>query len=390
MAAVPSPELSSVRGVYICSCGPTQMPGSGTSAFRCSWESHPASVDLKWGLAYVANRSSKWRFDLSLDAKWERWWSMNDLFRDTNSLSLLDKCIAAVIGILLIHGAFHLLERTLPQRFGKADSRYKVRKFVVFTGYLSILLFLTILFEDRLGRLSFALGVAGAGVAVALQDVLASIAGAFSIGFSKLYAVGDRVQIGDIRGDVIDIGLLRTTLMETGNWVSKDLYNGRIVRIPNSAVLKGSVFNYSQGFQFIWDEIKVLFTTDSDCLLAKEVLLRVAKEAVGEYLVEAQTSWKIVSDNFRSANPPLEPTVALAVNGGSLEFGVSYVVDYTKRTAMQDRLFTNIVQEVANSKGRLEWATSTACPTVQLVAPPSTDGFPSASSQGTGKAAGAR
>ena len=96
---------------------------------------------------------------------------MNDLFRDTNSLSLLNKCIAAVIGILVIHGAFHLLERTLPQRFGKADSRYKVRKFVVFTGYLSILLFLTILFEDRLGRLSFALGVAGAGVAVALQDV---------------------------------------------------------------------------------------------------------------------------------------------------------------------------------------------------------------------------
>jgi hypothetical protein len=82
-----------------------------------------------------------------------------------------------------------------------------------------------------LGRLSVTLGVVGAGVAVALQDVVASIAGAFSIGFSKLYAVGDRVQIGDTRGDVIDIGLLRTTVMETGNWVSKDLYNGRIVRI---------------------------------------------------------------------------------------------------------------------------------------------------------------
>jgi small-conductance mechanosensitive channel len=112
-------------------------------------------------------------------------------------------------------------------------------------------------------------------VAVVLQDVLASIAGAFSIGFSRLYTVGDRVQIGDTRGDVIDIGLLRTTLMETGNWVSRDLYNGRIVRIPNSTVLKGSVFNYSQGFLFIWDEIKVLFTTTSDCRFAREMLLRV-------------------------------------------------------------------------------------------------------------------
>jgi small-conductance mechanosensitive channel len=134
--------------------------------------------------------------------------------------------------------------------------RYKVRKFVVFSGYFSILLFLAILFEDRLGRLNIAIGVADAGVAVALQDVVASIAGAFSIGFSKLYAVGDKVQIADARGDVIDIGLLRTTLIETGNWVSKDLYNGRIVRIPNSSVLKGSVFNYSQGFQPTFRSVK--------------------------------------------------------------------------------------------------------------------------------------
>src|SRR6267143_1043527 len=270
---------------------------------------------------------------------------MNDLFTQAVSLSLVGKCVAAVVGILLIHGTFRLLEKALPRRFGQADARFRVRKFVAFSGYAAILLFLSILFEDRLGRLSFAIGVAGAGVAVALQDVLASIAGAFSIGFSRLYTIGDRVQIGDVRGDVIDIGLLRTTLLETGSWVSKDMYNGRVVRIPNSTVLKGTVFNYSQGFRFVWDEIKVLFTTDSDCQLAREMLLRVANESIGEYLVEAQASWKAISENYRSENPPLEPTVALAVNAASLEFTVDYVVDYTKRTTMKDRLFTNIVQE---------------------------------------------
>src|SRR6202522_234155 len=242
---------------------------------------------------------------------------MNELFKQTMSLGLVGKCVAAIIGILIIHGGFHLLEQTLPRRFGRADARYKVRKFVVFTGYLAILLFLAILFEDRLGRLSFALGVAGAGVAVALQDLLASIAGAFSIGFSKLYVVGDRVQIGETRGDVIDIGLLRTTLMETGDWVNRDLYNGRLVRIPNSLVLKASVFNYSQGFRFVWDEIKVVLSVTSDCQLAKEVLLRVGQAAVGEYLAQAQVSWKYISENFRTENPPLEPTVSLAINGGS-------------------------------------------------------------------------
>jgi small-conductance mechanosensitive channel len=309
---------------------------------------------------------------------------MNELLKRAMSLSLFGKCVAAVVGILLIHTAFRVLEQTLPRQFGRADARYKVRKFVVFCGYLAILLFITILFEDRLGRLSFALGVAGAGVAVALQDVLASIAGAFSIGFSKLYTVGDRVQIGETRGDVIDIGLLRTTLMETGNWVSKDLYNGRLVRIPNSNVLKGSVFNYSQGFRFIWDEIKVVFTITSDPAFAKEMLLRVAKEAIGDYLVEAHLSWREISDNFRIEKPSLEPSVALAVNSASLEFALSYVVDYTKRTAMQDQLFTKIVEEVANSNGRLEWAPSATTGASQPATPEAIEGPSSSAKRAVG------
>jgi small-conductance mechanosensitive channel len=311
---------------------------------------------------------------------------MNDLLTHAVSLSVLGKCIAAVVGILLIHATFRVLEQTLPRRFGRADARYKVRKFIAFSGYLSILLFLAILFEDRLGRLSFALGVVGAGVAVALQDVLASIAGAFSIGFSKLYAVGDRIQIGDIRGDVIDIGLLRTTLMETGNWVGRDLYNGRIVRIPNSIVLKGSVFNYSQGFQFVWDEIKVVFTTTSDCQFGREMLLRVAKEAIGEYLVAAESSWKAMSDIYESANPSLEPTVALVVDAGNLEFAVSYAVDYRKPTAMKDQLFTKIVHEVADSNGRLEWASSSVMPMNRMATPNPIEAHPSSLAQRAGHA----
>jgi small-conductance mechanosensitive channel len=315
---------------------------------------------------------------------------MTDIFKDAVSLSLFAKCVAAVVGILLIHATFRVLERVLPRHFGQADARYKVRKFVIFSGYVVILLFLAILFEDRLGRVSVTLGFVGAGVAVALQDVVASIAGAFSIGFSKLYTVGDRVQIGDTRGDVIDIGLLRTTLMETGNWVSKDLYNGRIVRIPNNILLKVPVFNYSQGFRFIWDEIKVLLTTTSDCQLAREMLLRAAKEAIGEYLIEAQASWKEMSDYYRGANPPLDPTVALIVNGGSLEFTVSYVVDYSKRTAMQDRLFAKIVEGVASSNGQLAWAPSSVTNINLPPTPDAASASPSSSNRGAGHTAGSR
>jgi small-conductance mechanosensitive channel len=285
---------------------------------------------------------------------------MDGLSQRIVSLPLGLKLVCAVFGILLIHAAFRLLERTLPGHFSARDARYRVRKFVVFAGYAVVILFVTVLFEDRLGRVSFALGVAGAGVVVALQDVIASFAGWFAIGLSNLYTVGHRIQIGDTKGDVIDISIMRTTVMETGSWVSRDLYSGRVVRIPNSYVLKGPVFNYSQGFRFVWDEIKVLLTTNSDQHLAREVLLRVAKEIVAGYMAEAERSWKKVADNFRLENPRLEPSVSLVVNGGSLEFTLSYIVDYTNRTSMKDRLFTQIVEEVTGSNGRVTWATSSS------------------------------
>ena len=95
-----------------------------------------------------------------------------------------------------------------------------------------------------------------------------------------------------------------------------------------------------------------------------------------------------MSENYQSENPPLEPTVALAVNSGSLEFTVSYVVDYTKRTAMQDQLFTKIAEEVADSNGRLKWASSAITVISQPVTPDPIEARQKSSSLGAGEAAG--
>jgi len=283
---------------------------------------------------------------------------MERLFEHIAALSLTAKLICAILGVVVIRGVFRLLERILPPRFGDGDHRYRVRKMVIAAAYIIILIFLVILFEDRLKHVGFALGLFGAGIVVALQDVIASFGGFIAIEFSNLYRVGDRIQVNETKGDVIDISVMRTTVMETGNWVSGDLYNGRIVRIPNNAVLKGPVFNYSQGFRFVWDEIKVRLTSKSDHQLAREMLLRVAKETVSDYQVEAQDSWNRITENYRIENPLLEPIVTLQANGEALEFSLSYIVDYTKRTIVKDQLFTKIVDEVVNSNGRLEWESS--------------------------------
>ena len=96
----------------------------------------------------------------------------------------------------------------------------------------------------------------------------------------------------------------------------------------------------------------------------------------------------MISDNYQSENPSLEPSVTLVVNGGSLEFSVSYVIGYTKRTAMRDQMFTKIVKEVADSNGRFQWALSPTAPMSQTAAPDAIEARPSSSSQDAGKAAG--
>jgi small-conductance mechanosensitive channel len=283
---------------------------------------------------------------------------MERLFDHIAALSLVARLIYSIVGVVVIRSAFRLLERTLPPHFGYGDQRYRIRKMVKATAYLIIVTYIIILFEDRLKQGGFAVGFLGAGIVVALQDVIASFGGYIAISSSNLYRVGDRIQVNETKGDVVDISTTRTTVMETGNWVSGDLYSGRIVRIPNSVVLKGLVFNYSQGFRFVWDELKIKLTSGSDHQYAREMLLRVAKESVSDYIAEAQGSWKQIIENYHIENPVLDPTVTLQAVGGSLEFCLSYLVDYAKRTTVKDLLFTKIIDEIANSQDRLQWASS--------------------------------
>jgi small-conductance mechanosensitive channel len=167
------------------------------------------------------------------------------------------KIILAIIGILLISVIIRFLQRSLSRYIKDSDTRYRARKFLTFLGYLLGIMFLAAVFSERLGGLHIAFGIIGAGVAFALQEVITSIAGFVAVSFGHYYRTGDRVRLAGIRGDVIDIGILRTTLMECGEWVDGDLYNGRIVRVANSFVFKEPVFNYSADFPFLWDEINL-------------------------------------------------------------------------------------------------------------------------------------
>jgi small-conductance mechanosensitive channel len=150
---------------------------------------------------------------------------MNDLVQKWIHDPMVGRIALVVLGVLLIQVLMRFLRTSLGRYVHSSDARYRMRKFLSFGGYLVMLLFIAAVFSDKLGGLNVAFGIAGAGIAFSLQEVIASTAGWVAITFGNFFSSGDRVQLGGIMGDVIDIGILRTTLMECGEWVKGDQYN---------------------------------------------------------------------------------------------------------------------------------------------------------------------
>ena len=269
------------------------------------------------------------------------------------------RLIAAAVGLIVVYIIHRALQRTVGRYVAEPSNRYRARKLSGFLAYLLGAVVLATIFSDRLGGFTVAFGVAGAGVAFALQEVIASVAGWVAISFGGIYSPGDRVQVGGIKGDVIDVAILRTTLMEVGQWVNGDLYNGRIVRISNSFVFKEPVFNYSADFPFLWDEIKLPVRYGSDWRYARQMLERVANEVCGEYAAESHHAWSTAIQKYLLEPTRIEPAVTLVANDNWLEFTTRYIVDYRKRRFVKDRLFTRILEEVDKSGDRIRLASAT-------------------------------
>ncbi len=266
-------------------------------------------------------------------------------------------------GLLVIYLIAWLARRWAGRVIANTDARDQIRKFATYVGYLVMGLFAVGLFSDQLSSLTVIFGVAGAGIAFALQEVIVSVAGWVAIAFGGFYRVGDRVQLGGTTGDVIDIAILRTTLMEVGQWVKADQYNGRIVRIANSFVFKEPVFNYSADFPFVWDEISLPITYASDRQLARDILERTAQAVVGDYTAHARQAWSRTVRRYHIEDARLEPTVTLSANDNWLELTLRYVVDYKLRRNTKDRLFSQVLDEIDRTQGRVAIASQT----VQLV-----------------------
>ncbi len=269
------------------------------------------------------------------------------------------KFVSAFVGVLIIYVIFRFVRRRVTQAIKDADARYRTRKLLGFLGFVVGVAFLGAVFSDQLGSLTVAFGVAGAGIAFALQEVIVSVAGWLAISFGNMFKTGDRVLLGGVRGDVIDIGVLRSTIMECGEWVKADQYSGRIVRIGNSAVFKEPVYNYSGDFPFLWDEIVVPVSHDSDATLARSVIVDIANAVLGDYAKRAGAGWGKVVKAYRIENASVDPMVTMTADQNWMEFTLRYIVDYKMRRSTKDQLWVRILDAFARTNGQVAMAGAT-------------------------------
>jgi hypothetical protein len=294
---------------------------------------------------------------------------MLDALQNIIEYPLFWNIVWAIVGLILINLAISLIQRWVSRRLGNVQARYSVRKMVAFTGYIAMVLYVLGVFSNQLRSIGVALGVAGAGIAFALQEVIVSIAGWIAISFGQFYNVSDRVMVGGIKGDVIDVGILRTTLMEIGEWIQGDAYNGRIVRVANSFVFKEPVYNYSADFPFVWDEIILPVRYGSDYELVRRTLLDVAEEIVGDYTASAEDNWRRVVRKYLIEDAPLQPSVSMTANDNWVQFTLRYITDYKKRRTTKDVLFSRILARAAQTPERIVFASAT----FELVGMPTLD-----------------
>ena len=191
------------------------------------------------------------------------------------------------------------------------------------------------------------LGLLTAGLAVALKDPIVNLFAWIFILVRQPFHVGDRIQIGDHAGDIIDIRVFQLTLNEIGNWVDADQSTGRIIHIPNGKVFTETQANYTQGFSHLWNEIKVLVTFESDWEKAKSILEEIIKKHTSQYTTSAKEKLIEASKKFMIFYNTLSPNIYTSVRDSGVLLTIRYICEPRKRRATEHVIWEDILKAFA-------------------------------------------
>lgn len=279
--------------------------------------------------------------EVPIPAAVERW---RDLYlHDVGQKILVFLALAAVLYALT-----RLARRQLNVHIQDVNRRHTLRKWIAYVYAVLLVLVGVALFAESLTGLGAVLALLVAGVAVALQDILKSAVGWIYVSSRSGIDVGSRIEVDGVTGDVIDIGVLKTTVLEVGGpLVYGRQSTGRLVTIPNYRLLSDTVLISAAENPFIWQENRVTVTYESDWQRAEEILREVAAEIHAEIEPELKAGFRRLERRFAFKYGTLTPIVYVTLGDSGVELTLRYLIHVRRRRGSLDRISRRLLAAFA-------------------------------------------
>jgi hypothetical protein len=262
------------------------------------------------------------------------------------ALKLLLSLVVVVATLIIYRTIRNAIKRRAKDATRLQSMRVAVRNVLAVASFVIILL----IWLPTGNNLTTALGILGAGLAIASQELIGSLAAGVNIWVGNIYRVGDRVRIGEVVGDVMDISLARTTVMEVGEWVKADQYTGRVVNVANRMVWTNPVYNFTQHWGYLWDEITLPISYESDWQRAAELMLEHGQTYTAELQADAEAKLNRMIDRYPLKDTKVEPTLYLAMTDNWIEMTLRFVVDAQERRRVKDQLHRDLLQHIQSEE----------------------------------------
>lgn len=239
--------------------------------------------------------------------------------------SIQAKIIATIVAFILFFVIRRLILKIVYRTTDEVKTRYQWHKITSYISFTLISIIIANIWLEGIESIATYLGLLSAGIAIALKEPLTNFTGWLYIIWRSPFDVGDRIQLGQQAGDVIDTNLFNFTLMEIGNWVDADDHTGRVIHVPNGKIFSEALANYGKSFKYIWNEIPVLITFESDWKKAKKILTDIVLKNSKIQTKSAEKKFDEATKKFMLKKPDLEPIVITKVEASGVELTLRYL-----------------------------------------------------------------
>ena len=267
----------------------------------------------------------------------------------TNVGGFANKVVISIIIIIVLLYVRKVLNRFIQKNDLTRSNAYFWRKVVGYGITGLIILAVGGVWLYGVQNLATFLGLLIAGLIVALQEPLSNLAGWLFILARHPFALGDRIEINNIQGDVIDLGPLYFSVMEIGQWVYADQSTGRIIHIPNRMVFTNPVANYTQQFPYIWEETPIHLTFESNWEKAKTILDKLIRELAPSFDEEEERSLRAMATTYYIKLGKLTPIVYTSVADNGVVLTMRYLVPARQRRNLEETIWEAVLRAFAGA-----------------------------------------